>query len=69
MREEFEEKMRKEREELRAEMNAKIQHLMDSVCYPGNFQQVLLRGDLQQGTSSSAAPAPHGPPAPESKVI
>lgn len=69
MREEFEEKRREDREELRAEMHAEIQRVMDSVCYQGNFQQVLLRGDLQQGTSSSAAPAPQGPPAPESKVI
>lgn len=74
MREEFEEKLRKQREEMTAEMtkemNAKIQDLMASVCVPGNFQQVLLGGELQQaGTSSSAAPAPQGPPAPENKVI
>ena len=51
MREEFEEKLRKQREEMTAEMtkemNAKIQDLMASVCVPGNFQQVLLGGELQ----------------------
>ncbi|GLS06372.1 hypothetical protein GCM10007860_35640 [Chitiniphilus shinanonensis] len=52
MREEFEEKLRKQREEMTAEMmkemNAKIQDLMASVCVPGNFQQVLLGGDFHQ---------------------
>ena len=68
MRADFEEMLRKQREEMTAEMTAMVQQVMDSVCYQGNFQQVL-RGDFQQGTSWSAAPAPQGPPAPEKKVI
>ena len=68
MRAEFQDMLNKQREELAAEMNAKLQQVMDSVCYQGNFQQVL-RADLQQGTSSFAAPAPQGPSAPENKVI
>ena len=62
MRDEFDEKLQRQREETAAELAAMRQY-MASLYNPGSFTQLLVRGpDQQQSTSSSSAPAPQGPP-------
>ena len=59
VRDEFEEMLQRQQEEMTAEMDVRIRQVMASLYNPGSFTQLLVRGpDQQQGTSSSSAPAP-----------
>ena len=65
MRDEFEEKLQKQRDDFQAELAAMRQYVT-SLVTPGSFTQLLVGA---QGPSSSSAPAPPGTPGDANEVI
>ena len=60
----FAAQLARQREEMEASVNERLQRWMESAVVQGNLQQALRGGIPHPAAGSSAAPSPHGLPPP-----